>query len=110
MLRFGTSAADASCLLQRRSCVSSGAVRGLTQVPEVRARYAALCLGATGRVRILPHLSYRANRSADNLFINYRYVTVTSQQHSAFGRCNWGECPSHRLSGTSELPASKSST
>jgi hypothetical protein len=52
-----------------------GAVRGLSQVPAVTARYAAPSLGPTGHVRILPQLSYRANPSAD------RYVTVTSQQH-----------------------------
>ena len=90
-------------------------MRRLTQVLEVTARYAALSLGATGQARILPQLSYRAKRSADCLLINYRYVTVTSEQHkegkhSAFGRRIWGEFASHRLSDTSKLPTSKSST
>jgi hypothetical protein len=35
-------------------------VRGPTQVPQVTARYAALSLGATGHVRILPQLSCRS--------------------------------------------------
>ena len=83
MVRFSRSAADVLCALRQR-CGT---------VPEVTARHAALSLGATGHVRILPQLSHRAKRSADSLFINYRYVTVTSEQqkegkHSAFGRPN----------------------
>jgi hypothetical protein len=76
----------------RPAAQHSTAVHWLTQTPAAArthartavCRHVAVSLGATDHVRILPQLSFRANRSAaDSRFVNYRYVTVTSQQHTA---------------------------